>query len=48
MEYGTTVWDPYQNYKRAKVERVHRRAAMVVKSRYTRYSRVSDSLDELG
>ena len=30
------------------VERVRRRAAMFVKSRYSRYSSVSDKLDVLG
>ena len=48
MEYGATVWDPYQKYNSDKVERVQRRAAWFVKSRYTRYSSVSDMLDELG
>ena len=48
MEYGATVWDPYQKYNSAKVERVQRRAARFVKSRYSRYSSVSDMLDELG
>ena len=33
MEYGTTVWDPYQKYNSDKVERVQRRAARFVKSR---------------
>ena len=45
MEYGTTVWEPYT---RDKDERVLRVAARSVKSRYTRYSSVSDMLDELG
>ena len=31
MEYGTTVWDPYQKYNSDKVERVQRRAARFVK-----------------
>ena len=48
VEYSATVWDPYQKYNSEKVERVQRRAAMLVKSRYTRYSGVSDILDELG
>ena len=48
MEYGTTVWDPYQKYISDKVERVQRRAARFVKSRYSRYSSVSDMLDVLG
>ena len=47
MEYGMTFWDPYQKYNSDKVERVQRRAARFVKSRYTRYSSVSDILDEL-
>ena len=34
MEYGATVWDPYQKYDSDKVERVQRRAA----SRSSRYS----------
>ena len=34
MEYGATVWDPYQKYNSDKVERVQRRAARFVKSRY--------------
>ena len=45
MEYGATVWDPYQKYNS---ERVQRRAARFVKSRYSRYSSVSDMLDVLG
>ena len=39
MEYGVTVWDPYQKYNSDKVEMVQRRAAGFVKSRYSRYSR---------
>ena len=46
MEYGVTVWDPYQKYNSDKFEGVERRAARFVKSRYTRYSSVSDMLDE--
>ena len=48
MEYGATVWDPYQKYNSDKIERVQRRAARFVKSRYSRYYSVSDMLDELG
>ena len=48
MEYGATVWDPYQKYNSDKIERVQRRAARFVKSRYTRHSSVSDMLDVLG
>ena len=48
MEYGATVWDPYQKYNSEKIERAQRRAAGFVKSRYSRYSSVSDTLDELG
>ena len=48
MEYGATVWDPYQKYNRDKIERVQRRAVRFVKSRYSRYSSVSDMLDVLG
>ena len=48
MEYGATVWDPYQKYNSDKVERVHRRAARFVKRIYSRYSSVSDMLDVLG
>ena len=44
MEYGATVWDPYQKYNSGKIERVQRRAARFVKSRYSRYSIVSDVL----
>ena len=47
MEYGATVWDPYQKYNSDTVERVQRRAARFVKSRYSRYSSVSDMLDVL-
>ena len=36
MEYGATVWDPYQKYNSDKVERVQHRAARFVKSRYSR------------
>ena len=48
MEYGATVWDPYQNYNSDKIEKAQRRAARFVKSRYSRYSSVSDMLDVLG
>ena len=48
MEYGATVWDPYQKYNSDKVERVQRRATRFVKSRYSGYSSVSDMLDVLG
>ena len=48
MEYGATVWDPYQKYNSDKIERVQHRAARFVKSRYSRYSSVSDMLDVLG
>ena len=48
MEYGAIVWDPYQKYNSDKVERVQRRAARFVKSRYSRFSCVSDMLDEVG
>ena len=41
MEYDATVWDPYQNYNSHKIERF-------VKSRYSRYSSVSDMLNVLG
>ena len=44
MEYGATVWDPYQKYNSDQVERVQRRAERFVKSRYSRYSSVSDVL----
>ena len=44
MEYGATVWDPYQKYISDKVERVQRRAVRFVNSRYSRYSSVSDVL----
>ena len=48
MEYGATVWDPYQKYNSNKVERVQRIAARFVKSRYSRYSSVADMLDVMG
>ena len=48
MEYGATVWDPYQKYNSNKIERVQCRAARFVKSRYKRYSSVSDMLYVLG
>ena len=48
MEYVATVWDPYQIYNSDKIERVQRPAARFVKSRYSRYSSVSDMLDVLG
>ena len=44
MEYGATDWDPYQKYNSDKVEMMHRRAARFFKSRYARYSSVSDML----
>ena len=31
MEYGATVWDPYQKYNSEKVERVQRRAVEAYK-----------------
>ena len=48
MEYGVTVWDPYQKYSIDTVVRVQHRATRFVKSRYAIYSSVSDMLDELG
>ena len=48
VEYGATVWDPYQKYNSDKVESVQRRAARFVKRRYSRYSSVSDLLDVFG
>ena len=48
MEYGATVWDPYQKSNSEKVERVQRQAERFVKSWYSRYSSVSDMLDVLG
>ena len=48
MEYGATVWDPYQKYNSDKVERVQRQAARFVKNKYSRYSSVSDMLVVLG
>ena len=45
MEYGATVWDPYQKYNS---EKVQRQAARFVKSRYSRYPSISDMLDVLG
>ena len=48
MEYGAAVWDPHQKYNSGKPERVQRQAARFVKSRYSRYSSVSDMLDVLG
>ena len=42
MEYGATVWDPYQKYNSDKIETVQREAARFVKSRYLRHSSVSD------
>ena len=41
-------WTNTKMYNSDKVERVHRRAEWFVKSRYSRYSSVSDMLDELG
>ena len=48
MEYGATVWDPYQKYNSDRIERVQRRTARFGKSSYSRYSSVSDMLDVLG
>ena len=48
IEYGATVWGPYQKYNSDKVERVQRRAARFVQSRYSSYSSISDMLDVLG
>ena len=48
MEYGATVWDSCQKYNSDKVETVQCRAARFVKSRYSRYSSVSDMLGVLG
>ena len=47
MEYGATVWDPYQKYNSEQVERVQRQAERFDKSGYSRYSSVSDMLDVL-
>ena len=38
MEYGATVWDPYQKYNSDNIERVQRRAARFVKSMYSSVS----------
>ena len=38
--YGANVCDPYNKYNSYKVERVQRRTARFVKSRYKRYSSV--------
>ena len=46
--HWATVWAPYQKYNSDKIERVQRLAAVLVKSRYYRYSSVSDMLDVLG
>ena len=48
MEYDATVWDPYQKYNSDKDEKVQCRTARFIKSRYARYSSVSDMLHELG
>ena len=48
QKYGATVWEPYRKYNSDKVERVQRRAARFIKSRYSRYSSVSDMLYVLG
>ena len=48
MEYDATVWDQYQKYNSDNIERVQHKAARFVKSRYTRYFSVSDTIDELG
>ena len=48
MEYGATVWDPYQKSNSDKVERVQHRTASFVKNRYSRFSSVSDMSDVLG
>ena len=48
MENGVTISAPYLKYNSDKVDRVQRLASRFVKSRYTRYSSVSDMLDELG
>ena len=42
MDYGTSVWDPYQRYNSVKVERI---APGSVKRMYKRYPNVSDMLD---
>ena len=47
IECDATVWDPYQTYFSDMVERVQRHTARFVKRRNTRYSSVSDMLDEL-
>ena len=48
MEYGATVWDPYQKYNSDKIERMQHQAARFGKIRYSRYYSVSDMLDVLG
>ena len=37
MEYGTTVWDPYQKYNSDNIEIVQHKAARLVKNRYNMF-----------
>ncbi len=47
LEYGHTVWDPYQKNHIATLEQVQRRAARFVTGDYSTYSSVTSMLDTL-
>ncbi len=48
LEYGHTVWDPYQKNHIATLEQVQRRAARFVTGDYSTYSSVTPMLNSLG
>ena len=48
VEYGSTVWDPYLQKDKHKIEMVQRRAARYVTNRYHNRSSVTDMLTHLG
>ena len=47
LEYASTVWDPYQQNNKNRLEMVQRRAARYVTNRYHNTSSVSDMLNQL-
>ena len=47
IEYCASVWNPYTDQGKRKIEMVQRRSARYVTNRYRNMSRVTDMLDEL-
>ena len=48
LEYAASVWDPHEIGLKTELERVQRRAARYVKSRYDSLVSVTDLLEQLG